>query len=106
MLQLKNTNYALKQNSCVLNFTTAPDGFGERLIVICSENKAKETLKKYLKLGFYSSFSNTFFDGENFFKLNKGLKICTRNGAKIAIGNEFWHINKHIENGNKITIEN
>lgn len=104
MLNLKNTNICLKGGETITKLNTIKGGFGESILVICPQEKDKKILNRYKKLGFYHSYS-VFFDGYNFFRLTKGLSQYFIKGKQVVIGNEIYHINKHIENGNKIIIE-
>ena len=104
MINIKNTNLTLKGGEVLMNFTTIKNGFGNRMLVVCSQHNEKKVLSKYKKLGFFFS-SATFFDGYNFFRLTKSLKQYTIKGKQVVISNELYHINKHVENGNSINIE-
>ena len=105
MLQIKNTNIFLKGGEIITKVTTEKNGFGSPTLVISNQEKAAKVLKAYKYLGFYHSYS-VFFDGTNFFRLTKGLKQYTIKGKQVVIGNEVYHINKHIANGYKVTIDN
>jgi len=104
MLQLKNTNLTLKGGEILLTYTYQEKGIGERLLVICKQENGLKTLNKYKKNGLYL-FCNPVFYQEYFFKLNKNLKQATKKGQQIVIQNELYHIDKHIQNGGKISIE-
>ena len=104
MIQLKNTNLTLKGGEIILTYTYKDKGIGERLIVICNQDNGAKTLSKYKKCGLFL-FGNPVFYQNYFFKLNKNLKQSTKQGKQIVIQNELYHIEKHILNGGKISIE-
>ena len=105
MINIKNTNITLKGGEVVMKFTNNKGGFGERIMVICKQEKDKETLKQLTKAGYFLFGLPTFYNGfGTFFLLNKSLKQKTRNGKQIAISNEMYHINKHIESFSPIKV--
>jgi hypothetical protein len=104
MLQIKNTNLTLKGGEIILTYTYQDKGIGERILVICDQEKGTKTLNKYKKIGLYLYGKPVFYNNV-FYLLNKNLKQATKKGRQIVIGNELYHIEKHILNGGKITIE-
>jgi hypothetical protein len=104
MLQLKNTNLTLKGGEIIFTYTNNSNGIGERILVVCNQERGNITLKKYKKAGYYLFGKPAFYNGQ-FYLLNKNLKQSTKKGRQIVISNELYHIEKHILNGGKITIE-
>jgi hypothetical protein len=96
-MNLKNTNIELKEGAYFLEYCPSGDSFGNRILILTYN--IKETLKKYKKANYYLFASPLLFSENLFFLLNNSMKIRTKNGKKIAIGNALYHINEHINNG-------
>lgn len=101
-VEIKNTNIILKGGEYIVNFTNNIGGFGERTMLIT--NSIKE-IKKYQKAGYFIFGSPEIFINGNFYLLTKTLKNKTKNHKNICILNSMYHINKHIENGKKLSYQ-
>lgn len=101
-IQLKGINAAIQNNYFICSFTDNKSGTGQRLMVISDNSKV---FQKYIAAGYYIFGSPTQYTDKVFLKLTKQFTPATQNKRKIVINNELWHIENHIQKGNKITFE-